>query len=232
MIRIGPHIAARWHTPRQTPRIRRIMGKQAIYGIGGHRCPMAWSGIMAKPPRKPGNDSERIGKVRRAGDLVADISGVAFKKFGFVQGAIVQRWPEIVGSKYASMSMPESIRFPTGRKAGGVLTLLVEGAQAPLIQHLAPMIMEKVNAFFGYGAVDRIVFRQGKLPRPKKGPPRPTPRPVPKELGEGLREIADPELRACLESLASSLEGSQGVPIITTSGKLTDSPSSKEDNKR
>ena len=80
-----------------------------------------------------------------------------------------------------------------------MLTLLVEGAHAPLIQHLAPMIIERVNRFFGYAAINRIVFRQGKPPAPAARPERPQLRPVPKELGEGLREIADPELRACLE---------------------------------
>ena len=75
---------------------------------------------------------------------------------------------EIVGERYAKVSSPESIRFPPGKKAGGVLTLLVEGAHAPLIQHLAPMIIERVNRFFGYAAINRIVFRQGKPPAPRR----------------------------------------------------------------
>jgi hypothetical protein len=33
-------------------------------------------------------------------------------------------------------------------------------------------------------------------------------------LGEGLREIADPELRACLESLASRIAASTGPPSV------------------
>jgi len=37
---------------------------------------------------------------------------------------------------------------------------------------------------------------------------------VPKELGEGLREIADPELRHCLESLAAQIAASSGPPSI------------------
>jgi len=36
------------------------------------------------------------------------------------------------------------------------------------------------------------VFRQGKVPVRKVEPARPQLRPVPKELGEGLRQIADP----------------------------------------
>ena len=96
-----------------------------------------------------------------------------------------------------------------------MLTLLVDGAHAPLIQHLTPMIVERVNRFFGYAAVNRVVFRQGKPPAPRLGPTRPALRPVPKELGEGLREIADPELRACLESLAAQIAATSGPPSLS-----------------
>jgi len=139
---------------------------------------------------------------------------MAFKRFGFVQSAVVSRWSEIVGERYAKVSSPESIRFPAGRKSGGVLTLLVQGAHAPLMQHLAPLIIERVNRFFGYQAIDRLVFRQGKLVAQQEQLKRAELRPVPKELGEGLREIADPELRACLESLAARIETSSGVPSL------------------
>ena len=159
-------------------------------------------------------ESPRSCRPRAAGELVGAVGDPSFRRFGFVQGSIVSRWAEIVGDRYAKVSSPESIRFPSGRKAGGVLTLLVDGAHAPLIQHLTPMIVERVNRFFGHGAINRIVFRQGKLPAPPARPERPQLRPVPKELGEGLREIADPGLRACLESLAAQIAASSGRPSL------------------
>jgi hypothetical protein len=158
----------------------------------------------------------RSGRARAAGDIIGEVGGAAFKRFGFIQSAIVSRWNEIVGERYARVSLPESIRFPAGRKSGGVLTLLVEGAHAPLVQHLAPLIIERVNRFFGYEAVNRIVFRQGKPPAAPERLKRPDLRPVPKELGEGLRQIADPELRACLESLAARISETSGPPAIVT----------------
>jgi len=160
-------------------------------------------------------DSPRSCRPRAAGELVGDVGGHSFRRFGFVQHAIVSRWGEIVGERYARASCPESIKFPTGRKAGGVLTLLVDGAHAPLIQHLTPMIVDKVNRFFGYSAINRIVFRQGRPPAPTPKPERPQLRAVPKELGEGLREIADPELRHCLESLAVQIAASSGPPSLS-----------------
>ena len=164
-------------------------------------------------------DSERSCRPRAAGELLADVGGQSFKRFGFVQSSIVSRWSEIVGERYARVSSPESIRFPAGRKAGGCLTLLIDGAHAPLIQHLTPLIIERVNRFFGYAAVNRIVFRQGKLPAASApSPQRPELRPVPKELGDGLREIADPELRACLESLAAQIAATSGPPSLAAGG--------------
>jgi hypothetical protein len=47
---------------------------------------------------------------------------------------------------------------------------------------------------------------------------RPQLRPVPKELGDGLREIADPELRACLESLAAQIAATSGAPSLSNEG--------------
>jgi hypothetical protein len=173
---------------------------------------------MAKPKtviaKRKAEDAPRSGRPRAAGELVGTVGGLAFRRFGFVQSAIVSRRSEIVGERYAKVSSPESIRFSAGRKSGGVLTLLIEGAHGPLLQHLSPLIIERVNRFFGHEAIDRVVFRQGKPIAKRETTVRPQPRPVPKELGEGLRQIADPELRACLESLATKIAGTTGAPTV------------------
>ena len=169
---------------------------------------MAWSHEMAKSLRPESvEEAPRRGRARACGELVSDIAGSTFKRFGFVQGAVVSRWTEIVGDRYAKVSTPESIRFPAGKKAGGTLTLTVEGAHAPLI-------IERVNRFFGYEAVSKIAFRQGRAPKSRPKPQRPVSAELPKDLGEGLRQIADPELRTVLESLAGKLAGSRGLPEV------------------
>jgi hypothetical protein len=137
-----------------------------------------------------------------------EIGRSAFRRFGFVQSSIVSRWNEIVGSRYADVSMPESIRFPAGKKADGTLELVVEGAHAVMMQHVIPEIIERVNRFFGYSAVARVKLRQGPVigraqPVTAKAPPML--KPASFELGESLKEIGDPELAAVLGSLAKSL---------------------------
>jgi len=164
----------------------------------------------AKPPK----DEPRRRGQRAVGDLLPDIGGAAFRRFGFVQSAIVSRWGEIVGQRYAEVSAPESIRFPQGKKSDGTLTLAVTGAHAPMMQHVAPAIMERVNQFFGYTAVSKVVIRQGSIAAPRSRAAPASLRPVPADLGDSLRNIADPELHAVLSALAGAVAASDGPPTV------------------
>jgi hypothetical protein len=150
--------------------------------------------------------------VRPIAELMPEIGRTAFRKFGFVQSSVVTRWPEIVGANHARVCSPEAIRFPPGEKSGGILELVVVSAHAPLIAQVVPEIIERVNRFFGYSAVARVKLRQGavKPPPAVRGTAPPSLRPIPVELGESLRDIGDPELRAVLESLARSLGEKEG----------------------
>jgi hypothetical protein len=171
-------------------------------------APMAKSGPRSK---KQPEEQKRAMRPRAVSDMLPEVGGAAFRRFGFVQSSVVSRWREIVGERYAGVSSPESIKFPSGRKSDGVLTLIVEGAHAPMMQHVAPVIVERVNRFFGYKAVERVSFRQG-IVKMAKTKPRVTPpslKPIPSGLGDSLREIVDPELRTVLESLARGLSPSE-----------------------
>jgi hypothetical protein len=178
------------------------------------------SGAAAKEP-------QRALRARSVSDMLPDVGRAAFRRFGFVQSSIVSRWREIVGERYAAVSSPESIRFPPGRRSEGVLNLVVEGAHAPMMQHVAPVIVERVNRFFGYGAIERVAFKQGavQLAKAKARVAPPSLRPIPADIGDSLRTIADPELRAVLEALARGVAESEGraaemmtIPVV---GKLT-----------
>ena len=165
-------------------------------------------------------ETPRANRARAVCDLVPDVGRAAFRRFGFVQSSIVSRWREIVGDRYAGVSCPESIRFPPAKRKEGVLTLVVEGAHAPMMQHVAPVIVERVNRFFGYQAVARVQFKQGvvQLSRAKARSAPPSLRPVPADLGESLREIADPELREVLAGVARGLharDGAAALPMTT-----------------
>jgi hypothetical protein len=174
---------------------------------------MAKSGGTTK---KRNDEAPRARRARPVSDKLPDVGRAAFRRFGFVQSSVVSRWREIVGDRYAGVSSPESIRFPPGKRSAGVLTLVVEGAHAPMMQHVAPVIIERVNRFFGYPAVERLSFRQGivQVAKSRSRVAPPSLRPIPAELGDSLRSIADPELRACLESLARGVAASEETPEL------------------
>src|SRR3546814_12844765 len=87
-----------------------------------------------------------------------------------------------------------------------------------MMQHITPEIVERVNRFFGYGAVARVTIRQGEVAvaKPRVAPPSlkvPSLEPATLDLGDSLRSIADPELKAVLESLAAGVASTHGPPV-------------------
>lgn len=193
-------------SPASPPKRKRAAPANSATAIAGR----------VKPERARG------GEARRIADLMPAVGEQAFRRFGFIQSALVTRWPEIVGSKIAAATQPESLRFARGSKIGGTLRLAVMGASAPLIQHALPDIITRVNRFFGYAAVARVQLLQGAAAR-RTPPPihrggrqagnTPTAAPAP-PAHASLRAVADPELRAVLEGLASALSLRDGPPKI------------------
>lgn len=95
-----------------------------------------------------------------------------FKKRGFVESRLITQWPQIVGTQLAIHCIPEKLVFDRWNQTGAKLHLVTESAWALELQHMEPVLLEKIAGFFGFKAVDRLVIRQGTLPR--KTPPKPS----------------------------------------------------------
>jgi hypothetical protein len=176
------------------------------------RYAMAFMARKAPPPAEP---PVRANRPRRLGDLVPAVGGMAFRRFGFTQSAIIDRWPEIVGDQYARHSRPESISFPRGQKDGGTLKVAVASALAPMLRHVEPQVIERVNRVLGHAAVAKMVLRHADVEAPPMPAPPPAPVPLAAETRSTLKAISDPDLRASLESLAQALASAKGPPRIS-----------------
>src|SRR3546814_8630457 len=88
-------------------------------------------------------------------------------------------------------------------------------AFAPLLQQVTPEIIERVNRFFGYRAVSRVVLRHGAIKQRRRSDrAQKREEPLPEEMNSSLRAIADDGLRTCLESLARQVCATDGPPVI------------------
>jgi len=86
------------------------------------------------------------------------------------------------------------------------LVLRCEGPAAIEIQHLAGVIIERVNRFFGWQAVGRIALRQAPLVRRRKRPSPPAPdAETARRIAESMTDIADEDLRAALGRLGAAV---------------------------
>jgi hypothetical protein len=125
-----------------------------------------------------------------------------FGRHGFAGGALLVDWPAIVGSAVASHTLPVRIKFPPKDRSGGTLIIKVDsGAFATELAHLEPLIIERINGYFGWGAVAKLRLLHGPLPQPRKKAAPPAPGEVPAVFEARLATVEDPELRAVLERL-------------------------------
>lgn len=140
--------------------------------------------------------------------LAQRIARPAFRRRGFAQGDALTRWPEIVGETLARVSCPEKLSFP---EKDGPATLQVRVAPgfAVEIQHLTPLVLERINTFYGYRAVGRLRLVQAPLPARK------APRQATDEIGaaeqarleETTGQVADAALRQALIALGRGIVG-------------------------
>jgi hypothetical protein len=150
-------------------------------------------------------------------DLIDACLAPALAAQGFAGRSVVAFWPEIVGERLGQRSRPLKIDWPRRRPAPGesaepaVLVVRVEGAFALELQHMAPLVIERVNTHLGWRAVGKLVMKQGPV-APPPGPP-PPPRADAASVArvaEQVAGIADPDLRAALARLGEAVAARGG----------------------
>jgi hypothetical protein len=150
---------------------------------------------------------------RPLADLIGRCLGDVFARQGFASGELVTHWPEIVGAEIAAHAEPLKLQWPRGgaddAPEPATLVLRVEGPAAIEIQHLAPVILERVNRFLGWRAVGRVALRQAPLARRAARPARPAPdAAAAARIAAGLGGIDDADLRAALARLGAAVKQS------------------------
>src|SRR5262249_27561186 len=148
--------------------------------------------------------------MRAVGQELPRVAGRALGKRGLGEAQLVAEWASVVGAELAGKTLPLKLSFPAGARRNGTLKLRVTSAAALEVQHREPQILERINVFFGYGAVTRRAPPQGPLPRSSARRP-PAPRPLTAEeaqrLERRLADVSDTGLKSVLERLGTAILG-------------------------
>ena len=129
---------------------------------------------------------------------------------GFAQSRVLTHWSEIVGEEISSVSIPTKVSYRTDG-LGATLTILTSGSSGPILEMQKEFIRTKINAVYGYNAVQKIKITQSsplalirknenpKIVISKKNKPKVE---ISTSLEKAVNEIDDKNLRQALEELA------------------------------
>ncbi len=156
--------------------------------------------------------------VRAAGSFVPKIAAKAFEKFGFHSAEIMTDWARIIGADIAKYTEPERLKWPRtyassetladGRDArpGGTLILRVDPSRALEVEYKAAEIMDRINRYFGYRAIETLKIIQAPLKKSAIAIAAPaTDAPPPTDVPVNV-SVLDDGLKSALTNLWSSVQ--------------------------
>ena len=129
---------------------------------------------------------------------------------GFAQSRVLTHWSEIVGEEISSVSVPTKVSYKTDG-LGATLTILTSGSSGPILEMQKEFIRTKINAVYGYNAVQKIKITQSSplaLIRKNENPQSVISKKnkrkveISTSLEKAVNEIDDKNLRQALEELA------------------------------
>ena len=138
------------------------------------------------------------------------LTKASFARYGFAYGELMARWPEIVGEALAQYCEPERIKWPRGcgetaQKLGGTLIIRAEPGRGLDLQYQTHHIIERINQFYGYGAVTSVKIMQGhmKSSKPLTNKDNPLDMKTEETLTQGLQSIGNEKLKEALHRLGA-----------------------------
>lgn len=172
-------------------------------GVITNQALMAHRKDITKTPSRRNRGFEPAAKLVAAS--VQDVS----EGRGFAVTRLLTHWPEVVGDDLAAVTRPVKITHSRGG-FGATLTLLTTGPMAPMVEMQLPQLRDRVNACYGYNAVQRILltqtapegFAEGQASFQHRPAPPPEPAPTVLRQAQGVADrFADPALASAMQRL-------------------------------
>lgn len=161
---------------------------------------------------KTSHNARRSRGFEQAASLVSNRIRTAGESRGFAVTRLLTHWADVVGPDIAAVARPVEITY--GRGFGATLTLLTTGAQAPMLEMQKDRIRDRVNACYGYAAIQKVRltqtapsgFADGQAEFSLKAlSAEPSDRSVPDVARQAANGVKDGDLRAALERLGANV---------------------------
>lgn len=162
--------------------------------------------------------------VKTVGSFVPQLTRKAFEKFGFSTATLITDWARIAGAELADYTVPDKLRWPRrpdagleddGERRGATLILRVDPARALDVEYRTRQIMERINSYFGYRAVEAIRLVQAPLPSATQTAGAPARQELDRRAGSPVRQHM-----ASHPPLTFSHKEAQGTPAPTDEALL------------
>jgi hypothetical protein len=97
------------------------------------------------------------------------LTRAVFERHGFAYGEALTQWDAIVGERLAQHTRPLKVKWPrqhsSPQKLGGVLTVQAAPGFALELHYETPRLIERINSYFGYGAISAVRIVPGNPAR-------------------------------------------------------------------
>lgn len=184
---------------------------------------MAASSPKSRRPASPVAGRKHKGRaLRPLQRSFHNLTAPAMKKRGFAEYRIITHWAEIVGAALANTSVP--LKITRGRREGRTLLIRASSAAALEIQHQIPVILDRINTFFGFTAITDLKLLQGPvLPSAsrKKSPPPPLTPQNEETLSNTLSNLENSPLKTALNQLGKNVLRKNQIKALGESNAIS-----------
>lgn len=126
-----------------------------------------------------------------------------YKAQGLAASKLIGEWEQLVGKELAAYTLPLKLSFAKDKNAEGTLTVACSGAHAITLQHMQPIIIERIASYFGYRAVARIMIEQRSIASAPAIPANTKKKAKTVDIS-CIANVEDDELRDALSGLAKT----------------------------
>ena len=94
--------------------------------------------------------------------ITENIVEKSISRYGSIQNHIFFNWAHIAG-QYADITIPYKIKFDRKKNIDGQIIIKVQNGFGLEVQHAIPILLDQINARFGFKAISKIKIIQTDL---------------------------------------------------------------------